>query len=57
MDWEAILMDPVVQGAIITVAGSLALATIGGFVKILQGVINDGKAHFDLKNKSTYSRY
>lgn len=44
-------MDPVVQGAIITVAGTLALAVIGGFIKIIWGSINDRKFFNQLKDK------
>ncbi|MCX7773195.1 MAG: hypothetical protein N2376_08815, partial [Clostridia bacterium] len=51
MTLEEILMDPVVQGAIITVAGTLVLAVIGGFIKIVAGTINDKKywGRVDLK--------
>lgn len=51
MSLEEILMDPVVQGAIVTVAGTLALAVIGGFVKIIWSSINDRKLFDQLKDK------
>lgn len=44
-------MDPVVQGAIITVAGTLALAVIGGFIKIVWSSVNDRKFFDQLKDK------
>lgn len=44
-------MDPVVQGAIITVAGTLALAVVGGFIKIIWGSISDRKFFNEIKDK------
>ena len=51
MSLEEILMDPVVQGAIVTVAGTLALAVVGGFIKIIWSSINDRKIFNQLKDK------
>lgn len=44
-------MDPVVQGAIITVAGTLALAVIGGFIRIVWSSISDRKFFNEIKDK------
>ncbi|OZV13486.1 hypothetical protein CIW83_02775 [Tissierella sp. P1] len=51
MDWEVILMEPVVKAAIITVAGSMALATLGGFIKIVQGIIDEKKFQDQINSK------
>lgn len=44
-------MEPVIQVAIITVAGSLALAIIGGFIKILINIFDEKKFQRDIASK------
>ena len=43
IDWGKILMDPIVQGAIITASGAIVIAVIGGFIKIICSDINEKK--------------
>lgn len=50
IDWEEILMDPVVQGAIITASGAIALAALAGFFKIILS-FRDKKLFDEIKTK------
>ena len=50
VDWGKILMDPVVQGAIIGAAGAVALAALAGFFKIVLS-FRDKKLFDEIKTK------
>ena len=51
MTLEDIFMDPVVQGAIITVAGTIIIAVIGGFIKIIVDAISGKKRWQSVEEK------
>lgn len=50
IDWEEILMDPVVKGAIITASSAITLASLAGFFKIILN-FRDKKLFDEIKKK------
>ncbi len=50
IDWGKVMMDPVVQGAIITAAGAVTLAALAGFFKIILS-FRDKKLFEEIKAK------